>query len=66
MPKLKTAPRIERPDEFYRALAQLHDGLSVEESLLVNWRLILLLANHVGDHDVLMEALDKARLAPRA
>lgn len=57
--KLKTEPRIERPDEFYKGLAQLHEGKSAEESLLINSKLILLLANHIGEHGVLMEAIER-------
>jgi fumarylacetoacetase len=40
-------------DDFYEALIQTHQGLSDEQSRLVNARLILLLANHVGDLGVL-------------
>lgn len=60
MPKLVTKPNIERPDDFYAALLALHQGRDKEESDAVNARLILLLANHVGDMDVLREALDAA------
>jgi Protein of unknown function (DUF2783) len=52
-----TAPNIENPDQFYAALAALHTGLSVEESLQLNAKLILLLANQVGDSSVLQEIL---------
>lgn len=54
---LKTDPRIEKPDEFYKTLANLHNGKTAEESLLINSKLIMLLANHIGDHAVLMDAL---------
>ena len=60
MPKLVTTPNIDRPDDFYAALLSLHEGRSKEESDAVNARLILLLANHIGDMDVLREALDAA------
>ena len=60
MPKLVTTPNIDRPDDFYAALLALHEGRGKEESDAVNARLILLLANHVGDMDVLREALDAA------
>ena len=60
MPKLVTTPNIDRPDDFYAALLALHEGRSKEESDAVNARLILLLANHIGDMDVLREALDAA------
>ena len=60
MPKLVTTPNIDRPDDFYAALLSLHEGRGKEESDAVNARLILLLANHIGDMDVLREALDTA------
>ena len=60
MPKLVTTPNIDRPDDFYAALLALHEGRGKEDSDAVNARLILLLANHVGDMDVLREALDSA------
>jgi hypothetical protein len=49
------------PDDFYAALVELHRGLTDEQSELVNARLILLLANHVGDIEVLREAMRRAR-----
>ena len=60
MPKLVITPNIDRPDDFYAALLSLHEGRGKEESDAVNARLILLLANHIGDMDVLREALDAA------
>ena len=60
MAKLVTTPNIDRPDDFYAALLALHEGRGKEESDAVNARLILLLANHVGDMEVLLEALDAA------
>lgn len=59
---LNTRPNIAGPDEFYAELIQAHDGLSEDESAAFNARLILLLANHVGDRSVLSEALRAARL----
>lgn len=48
-------------DDFYAALISAHDGLSDADSVRLNARLILLLANHIGDAPVLIEALGKAR-----
>ena len=48
-------------DEFYEHLIDAHNGLSDEQSEALNARLILLLANHIGDLKVLREALEKAR-----
>jgi hypothetical protein len=48
-------------DDFYQALIDTHRGLSDAESEALNARLILLLANHIGDIAVLREALRLAR-----
>lgn len=48
-------------DDFYEQLIATHRGLSDEDSRLVNARLVLLLANHIGDLVVLREALAAAR-----
>jgi len=61
MMTLNTDPALAEPDEFYAALIEMHRGLSPKQSEMVNARLILLLANHIGDLDVLKEALAKAR-----
>jgi hypothetical protein len=50
-------------DEFYEHLIDAHNGLSDEQSEALNARLILLLANHIGDLKVLREALQQARVA---
>ena len=48
-------------DDFYEALIDTHRDLSDAQSALVNARLILLLANHIGDMQVLREAMQLAR-----
>ena len=58
---LNTQPNIQAPDDFYQELVDMHRDLSVEQSALVNAKLILLLANHVGDAAVLREAMRAAR-----
>ncbi|MAW87511.1 MAG: DUF2783 domain-containing protein [Phyllobacteriaceae bacterium] len=57
---LNTAPNIARPDDFYARLLAAHEGLTKAESDALNARLILILANHVGDMDVLDAALRAA------
>jgi hypothetical protein len=57
---LRTDPNIPAPDAFYAALMALHRGLSPEQSGRVNAKLILLLANQIGDIAVLQAAIDKA------
>ncbi len=61
MGTLAIEPRITRPDDFYEALLKAHRGLSDEQSRQLNARLILVLANQIGDFDVLEQALDLAR-----
>lgn len=58
---LCTEANLSDPDGFYNALLALHQGLPPEQSEQANARLILLLANHIGDPAVLQEALDVAR-----
>jgi hypothetical protein len=48
-------------DDFYAALMAAHEGLSFEESARLNARLVLLLANQVGNVDILKAALAAAR-----
>ncbi len=48
-------------DDFYAMLIDSHRDLSEVQSRAVNTRLILLLANHIGDLRVLGEALTAAR-----
>ena len=61
MAGLNVELNLASPDDFYAALVELHRGLTDEQSELVNARLILLLANHVGDTEVLREAMRRAR-----
>jgi Protein of unknown function (DUF2783) len=58
---LDTRPNIEQPDDFYQALIEAHAGLSESQSAALNARLILLLANQVGDLATLKEAIAAAR-----
>lgn len=48
-------------DDFYAALMAAHDGLSLEESTRLNARLVLLLANEVGDLERVKRAIEAAR-----
>jgi hypothetical protein len=56
-------PNASAPDEIYETIIAMHEGLSDEESARVNARLILLLANHIGDAEVIKEAAETARAA---
>ena len=61
MARLITTPNLADPDDVYAELLAAHDGLTDDESAAFNSRLILLLANHIGDRVVLQEALAAAR-----
>lgn len=57
----KTFFRAYRPgDDFYQDLIDAHRDLSDAQSQKLNTRLILLLANHIGDLAVLRAAIDAA------
>lgn len=58
---LNLEPNLPDADGFYDALLQAHEGLSKDESDALNARLILVLCNHIGDRDVLLDALKAAR-----
>lgn len=58
---LNTAPNLARPDDFYEALLAAHQGLTLDQSHDLNARLVLLLANHIGNLAVLQQALQAAR-----
>ena len=61
MPDLITTANIANPDDFYAKLLATHEGLSKAESDALNARLILILANHIGDREVISEALAAAQ-----
>jgi hypothetical protein len=58
--RMQTEPRIARPNDFYQALIDPHAGLTEAQSAALNARLILLLANQVGDLDTLHAAIAAA------
>ena len=61
MSQLMTAPNLASPDDFYEALIDMHRDLDDAQSQAVNASLILLLANHIGDLQVLRDAMAHAR-----
>ena len=61
MPMLNTEPNLASPDDFYERLIATHRGLTDADSALVNAKLVLLLANHIGDPAVLAQAMAAAR-----
>ena len=56
-------PNLDAPDDFYEALIETHRDLSAAQSHALNARLVLLLANHIGQLTVLRQALEAARQA---
>ena len=66
MTALNTELNIGAPDDFYERLIDMHRDLSPEQSHAANARLILLLANHIGDPEVLADAMARARAGLRA
>ena len=63
MPGLLKQDRVSQPDELYQLLVEAHRDLAPAESRQLDASLILLLANHIGDLEVIREALDEARQA---
>jgi hypothetical protein len=61
MTRLTTQSNFAQPDDFYERLIDAHRDLSTEQSHALNAALILLLSNHIGDLDVVTEALAQAR-----
>lgn len=60
MSTLNTKPNIDNADDFYEKLLDLHQGKTKDESDAINARLILILANHIGDAGVLSAAMSTA------
>ena len=58
---LKRDANVADADGLYAAIIESHSGLSQADSMALNARLVLLLANHIGDAQVLQEALAAAR-----
>ncbi|MFW5655491.1 MAG: DUF2783 domain-containing protein [Roseicyclus sp.] len=50
-----------RGDDVYAALLAAHEGLSEAESHALNARLVLLMANRIGDAEALREIFATAR-----
>lgn len=55
--RVNTEPNMPLADDFYEALIEMHKDLSEEQSETFNAKLILVLANHIGDLDILKDAM---------
>lgn len=58
---LSTTSNFSDPDTAYRLVVEAHRGLSNEDSALLDTALVLILANHIGDAQVLSEAIALAK-----
>ncbi len=58
---LSTTSNFTDPDTAYRLVVEAHRGLSDEDSASLDTALVLILANHIGDAEVLREAIALAR-----
>ena len=58
---LSTVSNFAKPDDAFRAVVEAHRGLSDEQSADLDAALVLILANHIGDLDVLNEAITLAK-----
>lgn len=61
MSKLTTQLQFADPDVAYVTLVEARRGLDVEAAAALDTKLVLLLANHIGDLDVLKEAIALAK-----
>ena len=60
---MTTAPNLQDPDGFYEAWLAAQESMNDDESADYNARLVLLLANQIGSHQVLRACIDAARAA---
>lgn len=58
---LNLKPNIENPDVFYEMLTDAQRDISDEEANDMNARLVLILANQVGNLDDLRQAVEMSR-----
>jgi hypothetical protein len=58
---LDTTPRLADPDALFALLVEAHRDLDAEASRRLDARLVLLLANHIGDMDTLRQAIALAK-----
>ncbi len=57
---LTTEPNIQSPDNVYQVLIDAQENLSPQDAERFRARLVLLLANQVGDDDAVLEAIERA------
>jgi len=57
MAGLSTTANVQSPDDVYQLFIDMHQGCTEEESHRRNAKLIMTLANHIGDEGVIREAV---------
>lgn len=62
MTDLILTPNIDGADDFYAELLAAHEGLSKDDSDALNARLVLVMANHIGDREAISQAIQTAKL----
>jgi hypothetical protein len=63
MARLVTTSQFANPDAAYVALVEARRGLSDAAAAALDARLVLILANHIGDLEVLQQAIALAKAA---
>jgi Protein of unknown function (DUF2783) len=58
---LSTSSNFPKPDDAFRMIVEVHRGLSDAQSADLDAALVLVLANHIGDLEVLREAIELAK-----
>jgi hypothetical protein len=58
---LSTSSNFAKPDDAFRMIVESHRGLSDAQSADLDAALVLVLANHIGDIEVLREAIELAK-----
>lgn len=66
MAELDTHSRFPDPDRVFRLLIEARRGMTIEQAAAFDARLVLLLANHIGEEGVLRQAIEAAHAAGRA
>lgn len=61
MSKLTLSSNLAKPDDVYQTIINAHNGLDDEESMRLNAKLILILTNHIGDPEIITEAIAAAK-----
>jgi hypothetical protein len=60
--RLDLSPRLPDPDAVFAALVAAHEGLEPAASRRLDAQLVLLLANHIGDPVVVLDAIAVAKV----